>query len=460
VADLRVRDDEASPVGSAPGEPAREQALLHTVAAPPGSALARRLDRAPFPFGPLCPLVGPFRHPVVRVSAPPDALEEASVGLPDGAATPEAIAVRLRRAGVELRWGAPALVPDLPSLIELSRARGASSVELVRADPSLLTELQLGACFHAYWRTRVLRRALCRIGLPRSGRRTPGALVDAAIDAAYWSGVRSAATDREWARLVGSSYVVLYYHRIAGERVPGFAHLDVHPRRFGRQLRVLRLLGFRALSPDELLAFHTDGEATFEGRRFVLAADDSIADTVVRFRRHGDLHPQVFVCTGEVGGTAWWSDGAPVASWEELRELDAAGGHVGSHSRGHTPLTRLAPSALEDELAGSLRDLDAQLPRVARLLAYPHGEHDARVRAAAIEAGYRAAFTTEPGRNGAGTDLHCLRRIELKDWDGPIAVAWTALTGEPLPWRLERWRRRLARATRRGARAREPSAPS
>jgi len=48
--------------------------------------------------------------------------------------------------------------------------------------------------------------------------------------------------------------------------------------------------------------------------------------------------------------------------------------------------------------------------------------HDQRIRSAAIEAGYEAAFTTKPGRNGAGTDLYCLRRIELKDWDGAFLL--------------------------------------
>ena len=108
--------------------------------------------------------------------------------------------------------------------------------------------------------------------------------------------------------------------------------------------------------------------------------------------------------------------------WEELRELGRSGGHIGSHSRRHTPLTELAPDVLEAELAGALRDLDSHLSRFTRFLAYPHGVHDQRVRSAAIEAGYEAAFTTKPGRNGAGTDLYCLRRIELKDWDGAFLL--------------------------------------
>ena len=436
--------------------------LLHSIAGPPGSTLARRLERTPFPYGELRPLVGPFPRPVVHVSATAEQLGEASAGLPDGAARAEAVAVRLRRAGVDLEWGPPSAVPDLASLVRLSHARGVSSVELVRADPSLLAEMQIGAYFHAYWRVRVRRRALVRLRAPRSGRWTPSRLAHTAADAAFWRGVRSAATDREWERFASSSYLVVYYHGISGERTPGYEHLNVRPRTFERHLRLLRLLGLRPLSPDDLLAFHADPDATIDGRHYVLAADDGIAETVAAFRRHGHLQPQMFVCTGHVGERSRWSDDAPLARWDELRELDVSGGHVGSHSRGHTPLTELAPDALATELSGALHDLEAQLTRFTHLLAYPHGAHDDRVRRAAIEAGYRAAFTTEPGRNGAGTDLYCLRRIELKDWDGAFALLWIALTGEPLPWRLERTRRRLkgVPARRTDARAPAPTAPS
>ncbi len=412
------------------------------------------------PYGDLRPLVGSFARPVVQVSGPAEAFEHAARCLPDGAAKAEAVAVRLRRAGVELDWGHPRLVPDVTSLVRLHRARGASSVELVRADPSLLTEMQVGAYFDAYWRRRVIRRGLCRLALPRSGEWTPSMLAAAASDAAFWLGVRSTATDSEWERFVRSSYIVFYYHRIAGERKAGHERLDVHPQRFEKQLRLLRTLGFRPLSPSEILAFHSDPNATISGRRYVLAADDAFSDAVAVLRRHADLNPQVFVCTSFVGAQAWWADNEPVASWEELRKLELAGGVVESHSRGHTPLPELDQQALEAELSGSLRDLEAHLSPRSRLLAYPHGSHDERVRAAAIEAGYRAAFTTEPGRNGAGTDVYCLRRISLKDWDGRIAVVWKALTGELMPWYWERRRRRL-RATitsRRAARSHRPSA--
>jgi peptidoglycan/xylan/chitin deacetylase (PgdA/CDA1 family) len=416
--------------------------FLHAMAGPPGSTLARSLQHAVGVEG-LRPLVRPFREPIARLSGPPDLLDDAGRGLPEGAAKPEALAVRLRRRGVKLSWGAPHVLADSSSYIQACRARGVSSVEVARADPSLLTELQLGAFFNVYWPTRLLRRVLS--SAPARFLRSLPLAVGA--DAAFWAGARSAATDEEWSRLTGSSYVVLMYHRLAGEQVPGQERLDVDPAMFRRHLRWLRRLGFRPLSSEELAAFHADPSATLPRRSFVLTADDGFRDAVAAMTGQVSAKPQLFVNTACVGGVAPWADDRPLASWDELRELAAAGAAIGSHARTHGRLPHSPPELLDEELAGSLHELQEQVPSAVPVLAYPHGSHDGRVRAAAIRTGYRAAFTTETGRNGAGTDPYCLRRVAVKDWDGPLSVLWKSVTGELVPPEWDWWTRGL-RGTR------------
>jgi peptidoglycan/xylan/chitin deacetylase (PgdA/CDA1 family) len=414
--------------------------VIHTVTGPEGTQLARWLHQSSPFLDALRPLIGSFPQPVVRVSGPSALLAEAARSLPEGVAQPEALAVRLRRAGASISWGAPEPVPDTASFLRLCHARGASSVELVRADPSLLTEMQLGAFFNAYWRRRVLRRAACRFGASGLVLRAPSAFLGLASDLAFWLGVRSAATSTEWERLARSSYLVFYYHGVGKSR-PGQEHLHVRARRFERQLRLLALLGYRALSPEELFSFHANPAGTLPRRRFVVGADDGFRSAAAALRRHGDLRPHLFVNTSEIGGSAWWAFDEPLATWEELDAFRAAGGIIASHCRSHPRLPELDTDLLGHELTDSLRELRERLPDVPPLLAYPHGLHDERVRAAAVAAGYLAAFTTKPGRNGAGTDPYCLRRIGLKDWDGPAALLWVTMTGELLPWIWERSRR-------------------
>lgn len=283
----------------------------------------------------------------------------------------------------------------------------------------------------APWRTRLLRR----LRLPPALLRPLAALsprwAELARDLAYWKQVRREATAAEWRRLT-ASYSVLVYHRFAGELKPGQERIDISPRRFRRQLRALRLLGFRPLEPEQILAFHRDRGA-IPRRGFVLTVDDATADSVEPLREIAGWRPQLFVPTAELGGSAHWIAGEPVATWDQVEELAAAGVAIGSHTRHHRRLSELAGPLREVELAGSLADLRQRLPQALAVIAYPNGDHDDAVCEAARAAGYELGFTTEKGRNGAGTDPYRLRRVSIHGADGALAAVWKATSGEALP---------------------------
>ncbi|HEX2392726.1 MAG TPA: polysaccharide deacetylase family protein [Solirubrobacterales bacterium] len=312
------------------------------------------------------------------------------------------------------------------------RGRGRLLLAKWRREPATLGASELGRWPDAPWRTRLLRRArvpaaavaAVPFGGPRGAR-----LVE---DLAFWEGVRGEATAAEWRRLT-SSYSVLVYHRFAGELKPGQERIDLDPRRFSRQQRALRLAGFRALPAERMLAFQAGVENALPRRAYAITVDDAMADAVEPLRRAASLHPQLFVPTAELGGTAHWIDGERVAEWAEVEGLAAAGVAIGSHTRHHRRLTELGAEDRERELTGSLAELRERIPDALEVLAYPNGDHDPVVCEAARKAGYRAAFTTEKGRNGAGTDPFRLRRVSVHGADGALAILWKALTGEALP---------------------------
>jgi peptidoglycan/xylan/chitin deacetylase (PgdA/CDA1 family) len=343
---------------------------------------------------------------------------------------------------VELVWGEPVVVRGPRELLALCGERGRSAVDIVRADPSLLTELQLGSWFDATWPVRLLRRTTTRVRIPAR------ADLRLAADAAFWRGVRSRATAAEWTLWTRTSYVALAYHRLAGERREGQARVDLAPETFARQLRALRRLGFRHLELDELLALHETTEPARMRRAFVVTLDDGFRDCLLPLLDRPERGIQLFVPTAEIGARAHWLGDEPLLGWDEVRELAQAGVAIGSHARHHRRLVGLAPGELTDELEGSRSDLERESVPHSPVVAYPHGAHDERVRAATIEAGFRAAFTTAKGRNGHGTDRFDLRRVSVHEADGVLAVLWKASTGEGLPrlWlRLRRLRRRTAR---------------
>src|SRR6266545_2882250 len=321
---------------------------------------------------------------------------------------------------------------DLRRLLRLCRARGRSSVELLRRDATLCGELQIGSWFDAPLRARIVRRvALHAPGVLLSLARSPRGFRTAA-DSAFWKGVRSAATRAEWKRLTGASFTALVYHRIAGEAKPGQEKLDTPARLFEAQLRLLRTMRFRPLAASELLRV-LKGEADPPRRSFVLTFDDAMLDCLDALHRHTREAPILFVPTHELGAKAHWLGDEPTMAWDDVRALAAAGVAIGAHARRHRPLVGLPEEELADELEGSLADLRERIPEAWALLAYPNGAHDLSGRAAAMRAGFEAAFTTEKGKNGPATDRFCLRRISVYGYDGPLAVAWKAATGEPVP---------------------------
>jgi peptidoglycan/xylan/chitin deacetylase (PgdA/CDA1 family) len=275
-----------------------------------------------------------------------------------------------------------------------------------------------------------------------------------AIDVAFWRGVKAVATRDEWARYTLDSYVVLCYHRLAGEYRSGEERIDVSPRIFAKHLRILRWLRLQPVSAETIRSFHdlASRRRLRSYWRVVVTADDGFADCIDVLRARGaELRDaQVFVPTAAVGGRARWAHDEPLATWDGLRALADSGVTVGSHGRQHRPFTQLNGDDLTAELSDSAADLRRLRPTVP-VLAYPNGAHDLRVRAAAQAAGYALAFTTAPGRNGAGIDCWCLRRITPKAWDSRLSFAFKVLTGEPLPWRWEKWRMRCFGWRRRAA---------
>ena len=60
-------------------------------------------------------------------------------------------------------------------------------------------------------------------------------------------------------------------------------------------------------------------------------------------------------------------------TWDDVRALAGAGMDIESHTRTHRVLDTLDRDQLRDELVGSRRDLEAQLGRPIRAIAYPVG---------------------------------------------------------------------------------------
>ena len=99
-------------------------------------------------------------------------------------------------------------------------------------------------------------------------------------------------------------------------------------------------------------------------------------------------------------------------SWDELRELDASGMTIGSHTTSHAFLDELEAPEASQQIGSSTRALAAALGHPVRYFAYPAGRFNRQSPDLLRGAGIEAALTMLPGTNRATTDLYRLRRFD------------------------------------------------
>ena len=168
---------------------------------------------------------------------------------------------------------------------------------------------------------------------------------------------------------------ILNYHSV-GPRPDEFA---VTETQFAQQLDWLQSAGIHTVSLHEALEPAP--------RAVVLTFDDGKEDALTQvlpaLRKRG-MKGAFFIITGAVGTPGF-------LTWDGVRQLQAAGMEIGSHTVHHRPLADAADEEVREELVESRRQLESALHGPVDLLAYPYNQVRARIRDDAAAAGYRIA---------------------------------------------------------------------
>ena len=235
--------------------------------------------------------------------------------------------------------------------------------------------------------------------------------------------------------------VVLCYHAISDT----WEHLlSVPSRGFERQLRLMLALRYVTGSATDVLerrrrVFHVTFDDAFESVR-------NAVPVLERLR----VNATVFACTDYADGgktfdppelageAAAHSDELATMDWDSLAALAERGIEIGSHTRTHAHLTSLSDLELRSELHGSRERLEDTLGLPCCFLAFPYGEHDARVRAAARASGYLGAFAL-PGRARPRDDFALPRVGVWRHTHLPRLTVKTSSLGRPVAM-LQGWR--------------------
>ncbi len=212
---------------------------------------------------------------------------------------------------------------------------------------------------------------------------------------------------------------VLFYHKI-GYPPPGvkLRNLYVTPEAFSRQLRYLKLRGFRTLTCEEYFRMRR-GERLYSDRTILITFDDGFQNLYTHafplLKKFG-FTAVIFLVAGDVGKEVVWQDSEEkfpekLLDWEEIGEMSEYGIDFQSHGYSHRLLTSLSPPLLRRELEESRKIIEDKLGKAVKFFAYPYGVYSQQVKDALRKSGYQGAFTT---RKGKEKDDFEIRRAGIK----------------------------------------------
>ncbi|MBI3020067.1 MAG: polysaccharide deacetylase family protein [Parcubacteria group bacterium] len=208
---------------------------------------------------------------------------------------------------------------------------------------------------------------------------------------------------------------IFIYHSVR-PYFPGESSLqdeyDITPELFEKHLIYLRDNGYTTVTLDELAGFIERKTTAPVAKPVILSFDDGW-ENQYRFafpllKKYG-MTATFYIYTNPIGKE-------PYLSWNQIRDMAAAGMTIASHTLSHRPLHLLSPAELAKELRESKRILEMKLGIPISHFATPFGYTGAKIMKAVKEAGYTTCRTAYDGVYHSATDLLKLHGNQTTDY--------------------------------------------
>lgn len=194
---------------------------------------------------------------------------------------------------------------------------------------------------------------------------------------------------------------VLMYHSVGPEAGNDAV---ISSQRFAEHMEYLHRHHYRPISLDELYAYLAEG-GDLPPKPAVITFDDGYRDTYLTalpILKKYEFKSVVFVPVSEVGRNL---------SWDELREMKAAGMDIAAHSYTHRELQLMSPQEQAEEISKSKELLDRFLGQNTRFFCYPYGTYNNDTIQILKDKGFVLAVTIDPGWAKPGDNPFALRRV-------------------------------------------------
>ena len=220
---------------------------------------------------------------------------------------------------------------------------------------------------------------------------------------------------------------IVMYHSVIPGADPN-NRLAVTPQAFERQMRFLKAFGYNVVSLEKIAEL-IKNKKKIPPRTVALTFDDgykniyTYAFPVLKKYR---LPATAFIIVKEVGRPQ-----NDRLSWDEIKEMRASGiFDIGSHCLGPEPLVNLkSEQELRNEIFDSKRILEEKLGSGVSTFSYPEGRFNQQIRQLVIDAGYKLAVATSPGRKFPDNDAFALKRLRISSSSDSLFVYWVETSG-------------------------------
>jgi peptidoglycan/xylan/chitin deacetylase (PgdA/CDA1 family) len=118
-------------------------------------------------------------------------------------------------------------------------------------------------------------------------------------------------------------------------------------------------------------------------------------------------------------------------NWNELKQMQDSGIiTVASHSMGPEPLINLkSDEEIKYQIFESKKILEQKLGRQVKAFSYPEGRFNEKIRQLVIDAGYKSAVATNPGRKFSKNDIFALKRLRISSTSDNLFIFWIETSG-------------------------------
>ena len=219
---------------------------------------------------------------------------------------------------------------------------------------------------------------------------------------------------------------VLTYHHVGVPSASKWRLNTVTSKSFEYQMNFMQRHGFKVISFNDLVEGIKKGHA-FARNTVVLQFDDGYEDNYTYafpiLKEYG-FPATIFIISDTIGTPGF-------LTWDEVKEMEKSNITFGAHTRRHVYLPNVSPAIAQDEIAGSKKIIEDHLGHSIDYFCYPSGGFTEYIKRLVMDAGYKAAVTTNRGKRKFNLDLYELKRVHMNNTDDQFSglIMWGKLSG-------------------------------